>query len=208
MSAPAGLKPNGATCANDSDCGSAHCVDKVCCESACFGGSSACHVCNSAGALGKCVNAAAGSDAHSECKGSFMLCGGTCDGQGACAFAPAGKVVPDGRLPDGLGQITKAGMCDGAGNRPADIDLTKDCNGFGCFIDAGGGSVCKTDCRTDPDCAIRRYCEVVSADAGTDGGSSSSCPTQFGARPRVQPRHAVPERQLCDRAECDGRRLL
>jgi hypothetical protein len=174
-----GLKPNGATCANDSDCGSAHCVDKVCCESACFGGSSTCHVCNSAGALGKCVNAAAGSDAHSECKGSFMLCGGTCDGQGACAFAPAGKSCRTAGCQTDLGQITKAGMCDGAGNCPADIDLTKDCNGFGCFIDAGGGSVCKTDCRTDPDCAIRRYCEVVSADAGTDGGSSSSCPTQF-----------------------------
>jgi hypothetical protein len=173
-----GLKPNGATCTNDSDCGSAHCVDKVCCESACFGGSSTCHVCNSAGALGKCVNAAAGSDAHNEC-GGMNGCGGTCDGQGACAWAPATKSCRQAGCQTELGVITLAANCDGAGKCPAVEDTSKNCNGFGCFIDAGGGSVCKTDCRTDPDCAIRRYCEVVSADAGVDGGSSSSCPAQF-----------------------------
>ena len=174
-----GLKPNGATCANDSDCGSAHCVDKVCCESACFGGSSACHVCNSAGALGKCVNAAVMTDAHSDCKGAHQQCGGTCDGQGACGYAPAGKSCRQAGCQTDLGQITKAATCDGAGNCPADVDTSVDCMGFGCFLDAGGGSHCKTDCRTDPDCAIRRYCDVVSADAGADGGSTSSCPSQF-----------------------------
>ena len=173
------MKPNGATCANDSDCGSAHCVDKVCCESACYGGSSACHVCNSAGALGKCVNAPVMTDAHSDCKGTHQQCGGTCDGQGACGYAPAGKSCRQAGCQTDLGQITKAATCDGAGNCPADIDTSVDCMGFGCFLDAGGGSHCKTDCRTDPDCAIRRYCEVVSADAGADGGSTSSCPSQF-----------------------------
>jgi MYXO-CTERM domain-containing protein len=174
-----GLKPNGATCANDSDCGSAHCVDKVCCESACYGGSSACHVCNSAGALGKCVNAPVMTDAHSDCKGTHQQCGGTCDGQGACAYAPAGKSCRQAGCQTDLGQITKAATCDGAGNCPADVDTSVDCMGFGCFLDAGGGSHCKTDCRTDPDCAIRRYCDVVSADAGADAGSISSCPSQF-----------------------------
>ena len=88
--------------------------------------------------------------------------------------------MPEPRLPDGSSaQITLAANCDGAGNCPAPEDPTKTCNGFGCYIE-NGASLCKTDCRTDPDCAIRRYCEVTPADAGTaDGGSASSCPSQF-----------------------------
>jgi len=174
----AGLKPNGATCVNDTDCGSAHCVDKVCCETACSGGSNTCRVCNSPTALGKCVYAAAGSDAHNECAGE-MGCGGKCDGQGACAWAPATKSCRQAGCQTDLGQITKAATCDGAGKCPAELDMNKDCMGFGCFIDTGGQSVCKTDCRTDPECAIRRYCDIVSADSGVDGATVSSCPAQF-----------------------------
>jgi hypothetical protein len=82
-----------------------------------------------------------------------------------------------GCQPD-LGLISNAGaVCDGAGNCP--VTDARDCGGFGCFTDTNGGAQCKTDCSTDPDCAIRRYCEVV-ADGGTaDGGKTSTCPTQF-----------------------------
>ena len=37
---------------------------------------------------------------------------------------------------------------------------------------------CKTDCRTDPDCAIRFYCQIA-ADGGVDGGGGSQCPPQL-----------------------------
>jgi len=108
-----------------------------------------------------------------------MLCGGTCDGQGACAYAPALKSCRSAGCQTDLGQITLAATCDGAGNCPAPEDPTRNCNGFGCYLE-NGASLCKTDCRTDPDCAIRRYCEVTPADAETaDGGSASSCPSQF-----------------------------
>jgi hypothetical protein len=70
-------------------------------------------------------------------------------------------------------------VCDGAGNCPIPPANVQDCSGFGCFTDTNGGAQCKTDCSTDPDCAIRRYCEVV-ADGGTaDGGRASTCPSQF-----------------------------
>jgi len=171
-----GKKPNGATCALDSDCGSNFCVDNVCCESACSGPSNRCKTCKNA--TGTCTFAAAGTDLHSDCKGE-MGCGGMCNGQGACGWAAAGKSCRTAGCQTDLGLITKAGTCDGAGNCPADPDPTKDCGGFGCYIE-GGASLCKTDCRTDPDCAIRRYCDVVSSDAGAaDGGSASSCPSQF-----------------------------
>ena len=103
-----------------------------------------------------------------------MGCGGKCDGQGACAWAPATKSCRQAGCQTDLGQITKAATCDGAGKCPAELDMNKDCMGFGCFIDTGGQSVCKTDCRTDPECAIRRYCDIVPADSGVDGATVSS----------------------------------
>jgi MYXO-CTERM domain-containing protein len=58
--------------------------------------------------------------------------------------------------------------------------MTTECNGFGCYTDpVDNMGKCRTDCRTDPECAIRRYCEIVPADSGVDGGSVSSCPAQF-----------------------------
>jgi hypothetical protein len=173
-----GKKPNGATCANESECGSNFCVDGRCCESSCSGPGNRCKTC--ANATGTCTFAAAGTDIHDECKGE-MGCGGKCDGQGACAWAPAGKQCrTPGCQPD-LGQISNAMVvCDGAGNCPIPPTNIQNCNGFGCYTDTNGGAQCKTDCATDPDCAIRRYCEVTPADAGApDGGGASSCPAQF-----------------------------
>ena len=173
-----GKKSNGATCAADSECGSNFCVDGVCCESACSGPSNKCKTCKNA--TGTCTFAAAGTDARMDCKGEVAACGGTCDGQGACAYAPQGKSCRTAGCQPDLGQISNAGVvCDGAGNCPIPPNNITDCNGFGCYTDTNGGAQCKTDCSTDPDCAIRRYCEVV-ADGGTaDGGKTTTCPAQF-----------------------------
>jgi hypothetical protein len=170
-----GKKPNGATCTMDSDCGSNFCVDGTCCESSCSGPSNRCKSCKNA--TGSCAFAAAGTDLHNDCKGE-MGCGGTCNGQGACAWAPAGKQCRTiGCQPD-LGLISNANaLCDGAGNCP--VTDPRDCGGFGCYTDTNGGAQCKTDCSTDPDCAIRRYCEVVTDGGVADGGKTSTCPVQF-----------------------------
>jgi MYXO-CTERM domain-containing protein len=103
-----------------------------------------------------------------DCKGE-LNCGGTCDGQGACTWAPQGRSCREAGCQADLGLITKLGSCDGAGNCAAMTD--KQCNGFGCYTDPVTGAQCKTDCATDPDCAIRRYCEM-----GSDGGTVSQCP--------------------------------
>jgi hypothetical protein len=82
-----------------------------------------------------------------------------------------------GCQPD-LGLISNANaVCDGAGNCP--VTDPRDCGGFGCYTDTNGGAQCKTDCSTDPDCAIRRYCEVVTDGGVADGGKTSTCPVQF-----------------------------
>jgi len=166
-----GKKTNGAACAGDSECASSYCVDGTCCESVCQG---TCRSC--ANSTGTCGFAKLGTDTRLQCKGE-LGCGGTCNGQGACSWAPQGKTCRSPGCQKDIGVITSTGgVCDGAGNCPP--ASPKDCNGFGCD-DVGGVATCKTDCRTDPDCQIRRYCEIVPADSGVDGGNVSSCPSQF-----------------------------
>jgi hypothetical protein len=167
-----GKKPNGAVCALDIECGSNHCVDKVCCESTCNG---TCYTC--ANATGTCTLAAAGTDARENCKGTHPMCAGKCDGAGACTWAPQGKSCSTAGCQPDVGLITDARSCDGAGNCPA--VATMPCGGFGCFTDAMGMAKCKTDCSTDPDCAVRHYCEVVADGGVADGGVTSTCPAVF-----------------------------
>jgi hypothetical protein len=76
--------PPGAACQADAQCGSKHCVDGVCCSTACDGACVACNV-----TAGSCTPVTAGSDPRGSCRGETG-CSGTCDGAGACAFPPSG----------------------------------------------------------------------------------------------------------------------
>jgi hypothetical protein len=113
------------------------------------------------------------------CKGE-KGCGGSCNGQGACNWAPASQSCRPAGCQNDLGLITVQLFCDGAGNCDPDPkkDVTKDCGGFGCD-QVGTDATCRTDCQTDPECAIRRYCEVVADGGVADGGAKSTCPSQF-----------------------------
>jgi len=164
-----GLKPNGASCTVGGECGSSNCVDKTCCESQCAG---TCNTC--ANATGSCVPVPAGMDPRNNCNGSFV-CGGKCDGQGSCAWAPNGKLCANSGCQP-TGQITMSDShCDGAGNCSPDAK-PKDCMGFGCYTDTNSMAQCKTSCATDPDCQIKFYCQM-GGDGGVDGGSQ--CPPQL-----------------------------
>ncbi len=66
----------GKVCKVDTDCGSGHCADGVCCTSACTG---ACTACNLPGSLGTCSNVAAGASDPVTC-----VAPGACDGAGSC----------------------------------------------------------------------------------------------------------------------------
>ncbi|MRG91258.1 hypothetical protein [Polyangium spumosum] len=70
---------DGTVCSADSQCESNHCVDSVCCESAC---DTACYQCNNSSSLGQCVAIAQMSDdtfPANICTGTM-----TCDGSGTC----------------------------------------------------------------------------------------------------------------------------
>jgi hypothetical protein len=167
-----GKKPNGAVCGSDIECGSSYCIDGTCCESICTGD---CRTC--ANATGTCQLAADGTDPRMKCKGtgtgSAAVCGGTCNGAGACRWTAAGTPCSTaGCQSDGF--IKAAGTCDGAGNCPAAV--TMDCGGFACTTDPTTQMAkCLTDCTKDPECTLKNYC----APAGTDGGTKSTCPVRF-----------------------------
>src|SRR3954465_10572187 len=78
----------GDTCSCDAECGSSHCVEGVCCNSACSGG---CQTCTAASAPGTCLARATKSAPRkaADCPvDSPVTCGmdGTCDGAGQCKY--------------------------------------------------------------------------------------------------------------------------
>lgn len=106
---------NGGACSSGGDCISGHCVDGVCCDTACDG---ACVGCNLPGMVGTCNSVAAGSmPVHGTCTPEAKSsCGrdGTCDGAGLCRKWPSGTVCANGSCASGMQR--SASQCDGAGN--------------------------------------------------------------------------------------------
>ena len=123
-----GKKPNGATCGSDLECGSNFCVDGTCCESSCTG---KCRSCKNT--TGTCGLTKDGMDLRNDCVGTAPggVCGGTCDGNGACRSKPQGTPCQQAGCSEVLGLITGGGTCDGAGNCAYTVNMQ--CNGFGCY---------------------------------------------------------------------------
>jgi hypothetical protein len=80
---------NGAACTNGTECQTGHCVDGVCCDTACTG---VCVSCNAAATKGTCTNFAAGTDPNdAECPGAALACSGA----GACKKIAAQTCASD-----------------------------------------------------------------------------------------------------------------
>ena len=72
-----GLKPNGAACAADAECGSNKCVDGVCCNATC---AETCYTCNLPGGTpGECAGLPTGHDGSRRARGANY-----CDGMHNC----------------------------------------------------------------------------------------------------------------------------
>ncbi|HRI71420.1 MAG TPA: hypothetical protein PK156_44610, partial [Polyangium sp.] len=69
--------PNGATCANGTECTSGYCVDGVCCATACM---ETCNACNVSGSVGTCSPIPAGQGDTN----ATTPCATVCDGAGVC----------------------------------------------------------------------------------------------------------------------------
>jgi hypothetical protein len=142
--------PNGFSCKDDRGCVSLHCVDGVCCQTACPG---VCESCDQAENVGRCLPVPAGQDPDEECaEEAPATCGrdGACDGAGACRFHPAGSVCTVGSCE--MATERAASLCDGKGVCVA--GPIKSCAPAECMGDA-----CAPPCAIDADCPMGRWCD-------------------------------------------------
>ncbi len=167
----------GTTCSADSDCGSGHCAQGVCCMTACAG---TCMSCALTGSTGTCAPIPTGMDPFNQCadQAATNPCGtsGACDGNGACAYYPAGTSCAAASCTGST--LTQGRTCDGAGTcRPA---TTAMCDPFAC-----GAGACKATCTTNADCVSPNVCSNGSCGKLPPGApctSASSCVSGFCAQ--------------------------
>ncbi|MGH2533099.1 MAG: hypothetical protein ACRDJW_12445 [Thermomicrobiales bacterium] len=136
---------NGAPCTRATDCASFHCVDGVCCNTACTGQCESC-------ATGACLPVSGPPvGTRPACPGSGG-CRATCDGQTrtACAAWPGGEVAC-GAATCADGWLTTY-TCGGNGSC---VPTTTSCAPFGC--DAAG-TACASGCTSHDQCPGSSHC--------------------------------------------------
>jgi len=142
-----GLKENGATCSDPSECKNNHCVDGFCCDSAC---TEVCKTCALTGKRGTCsplpddvADDAGGCPAAAE-----SSCGndGKCNGAGGCRKWGTSVQCRAASCPPQGATSTKAANCDGNGTCPP--GETQTCGSFKCDTN----NMCRTTCASDADC--------------------------------------------------------
>jgi MYXO-CTERM domain-containing protein len=134
------------------DPGSRHCVDGVCCESACSGPCLACSAAKKGGgADGSCGPLPADTDPDNECpEDPESSCGrtGVCNGQGAC------QVYPEGTLCARSCEVGTA--VEGACKQGSCSLAVTPCGLHACDSEAG---VCRSGCSTGAHCSAAAFCD-------------------------------------------------
>jgi MYXO-CTERM domain-containing protein len=170
------MVPIGTACTGSGTCpagsdGAKHCVDGICCKTACSG---QCEACNTSSSVGTCVtitgppvgtrSACAMSDPMNVCSAK------TCDGTSATActsFVGAGVMCATATCVDLIG--SPASLCNGDGGCPPIVKST--CSPFACVA-----SACATSCTNTSECSPGNYCDVTmgmcvtAPDSGVIGG--------------------------------------
>ncbi len=154
---------NGATCTMGSQCASGFCIDGVCCNSACAGGTQDCQACSQlagAPADGTCAPLGAGAACGSGADPSHCIAGGTCNGTTAtCNDTPASSTV----------------VCDPSGNASQCIAAYQ-CDGQ----TAGSCPTINPILMSSPN-----SCEMDMGMAPMGGSTPSGCQCQVGKQPPV-----------------------
>ncbi len=176
---------DGATCTASSQCTSGHCVDGVCCDTACTGSCQACSVAKKgSGADGVCDNIGADLDPDNECaqdSGYPASCkaDGLCNGAGACRqYAKAGTGCGSTATICN-GNVVTGEICNGNGQ------CNQDPNGVDCTPYLCTAGACGTSCTSDSDCVATAFCAGGACQAkkglGDSCGSTSECTSGYCA---------------------------
>jgi len=171
------LKQLGEACTTPSECGSAFCVEGVCCNEGC---GAACFTCVNPGSEGTCRPALPGTDPGDRCPTeAATTCGttGVCDGTGACArYSGNAGVVCAMESCVGSTRMT-AGTCDDSG---ACAGATpQSCTPYQCAPD---GKTCRTSCASDAECVAPNSCVnnmCGKKPIGASCGAGAECNSTF-----------------------------
>ncbi len=160
---------NGAACAGAAQCVSGHCVDGVCCATACDGGCESCAASFKAGGPdGTCGPIRAGDDPDGNCTTDAPeSCQqtGSCDGNGKCALYAS--ATPCGATACAGGTVTGY-LCNGAGicnSSSAPCAPYASCD----------GAACATSCNSNSDCVATAYCDGASQRCLSAKGDGQPC---------------------------------
>ena len=207
----------GKVCKADTDCGSGHCADGVCCNTACAG---TCTACNLPASLGTCTSVAAGASDPVTC-----VAPGTCDGAGACKKANGGVCAQasqctSGNCVDGYccnttctgtcmacSVVGKLGTCSNLASGKPDPSATvtcvapNACNGAGVCAKTGAQACALgTDC-VSGNCADGVCCNTactMACMACNLPGSPGVCSAIATGKPDPNPANACGGGSLCD----------
>jgi len=142
-------------CTKDSECSTNHCVEGVCCDTAC---TDRCYSCALLSNPGKCTVEPIGVDLKNEC-GPALTCLGTCGGDGSCIGAGTGTMCARNRC---VSASTGAGpaYCASPGAKCNVSEAVP----FSCspFICEPAFGACRTTCASSNDCANGFVCDVPS----------------------------------------------
>jgi hypothetical protein len=148
-------QPDGETCSRAAECESGHCVDGVCCNTACAG---QCEACAQSGAEGKCV-AVVGEpvgdrEACEEAPDGEPCLARSCDGETRteCAGYAGADVVCRAASCDESGQTPEA-VCDGSGACAVAEPVS-----CGAYLCDAAGEKCADSCTSDADCSLGNSC--------------------------------------------------
>jgi hypothetical protein len=145
---PVAKKALGERCTCTGECASGHCVDFVCCNTACTG---PCLSCNQASTMGSCAPVPDGRPpvVRADCVPSPVeTCGndGLCNGAGACRQWPDGTVCAAGTCEAGAAAIVGQKVCSGgkcaAGASVACFPFACDQGTVACFAQCAGDAQC------------------------------------------------------------------
>ncbi|MGZ5967465.1 MAG: Kelch repeat-containing protein [Polyangiales bacterium] len=157
-------------CAKNSECSTGHCVEGVCCDTAC---DQTCHSCVLPSSPGKCSPEPVGVDLKGEC-GAALSCTGTCGPEQKCIGSGPGAQCAKSRCTSASAGVGAA-TCTAAGAAcPTEQAVPFDCGAYACEPAFGA---CLSSCSSSADCAGGYVCDTASKTcaASAPSGDSGGC---------------------------------
>jgi hypothetical protein len=166
------LSPSGTACGEDTECSSNHCVDGVCCESACTG---QCQSCNESDNAGTCltITGVPRGLIRAACAGTAP-CQSQCDGTNptACSFPGSGAQCAAGSCTGGM--ATTATVCNGTGACTTPTKTSCPSNQCADTTKCSGGCSASAPCATGSYCDTTGVCLALKSN-GTQCASGAQC---------------------------------